>query len=153
MQRGKRLLGAVALALCFAPAFAQERGTKDEAIAMVKAGIEHIKKVGADQAHKDFTSDKANWVKKDLYIMAYNSKNVGLAHGANDKIVGRDMSAVKDANGVAIVVGMNQIAATKGKGWLDYEWPHPQTKKIESKTTYVEKLPSGDGFIAVGIYR
>jgi cytochrome c len=154
MQIVKTWLRAMAIGLLMTGSvLAQERGTKEEAVAMVKAALDHMKKVGNEKALQDFTKDKANWVKKDLYVMVYNGKNVGLAHGANEKIVGRDMSEVKDVNGVPIVSGMNQIAASKGKGWLDYDWPHPQTKKVEQKTTYVEKLPSGDGFLAVGIYR
>ncbi len=143
--------GLAALALV-GGAMAQERGTKDEAKAMVDAAFEHIKKVGADKAYKDFTADKAAWTKKDLYVMVYDSKSNGLAHGANEKIVGKDMSQVKDANGVAIVPGMVAMAA-KGGGWFDYDWPHPQTKKIESKTTYARKQPNGEGFIGVGVYR
>jgi len=32
-------------------------------------------------------------------------------------------------------------------------WPHPQTKKVEDKSTYVRKLPNYEGWVAVGIYR
>ena len=133
-------------------ALAQERGTKEEAIAMTKAAFEHIKKVGAEKAYKDFTTDKAAWVKKDLYVMVYDGKAVTLAHGANDKLVGKDMSAVKDANGNPVVLGLINVAA-KGGGWFDYDWPDPITKKIAAKSTYAIKPPSGDGFIGVGIYR
>ena len=49
---------------------AEERGTKDEAVAMTSAAVEHVKKVGREQAFKDFTEDKATWTKKDLYVMA-----------------------------------------------------------------------------------
>lgn len=143
--------GVAALALA-GGAMAQERGTKDEAKAMADAAFEHIKKVGAEKAYKDFTSDKATWNKKDLYVMVYDNKGIGQAHGANEKIVGKDMSQVKDANGVAIVQGMVALAA-KGGGWFDYDWPHPQTKKIEPKSTYARKQPNGEGFIGVGVYR
>ncbi len=143
--------GVAALALA-GGAMAQDRGTKDEAKAMVDAAYDHIKKVGNEKAYKDFTSDKATWNKKDLYVMVYDNKGIGQAHGANEKIVGKDMSHVKDANGVAIVQGMVALAA-KGGGWFDYDWPHPQTKKIEPKSTYARKQPSGEGFIGVGIYR
>lgn len=133
-------------------AVAQERGTRDEAKAMVDAAFEHIKKVGPEKAYKDFTTDKANWIKKDLYVMVYDNKGIGLAHGANEKIVGKDMSNVRDANDVAIVPGMIALAA-KGGGWFDYDWPHPQTKKVEAKSTYARKQPNGEGFIGVGVYR
>ncbi len=144
-------LGALSLGFA-AGALAQERGTKEEAKAMVDAAYEHIKKVGPEQAYKDFTTDKAKWVKKDLYVMAYDAKGIGLAHGANEKIVGKDMSLVKDANGVAIVPGMLAVAA-KGGGWFDYDWPDPMTKKVMGKSSYARRLPSNEGFLAVGVYR
>jgi cytochrome c len=153
MQVTKRGFGILALSVALAaPVWAQERGTKDEAIAMVKAAQEHIKKVGPEKAFADFTNDKANWVKKDLYIFAYNNKNVGLAHGANPKIVGRDMSDFK-MNDVAVVVELNKLANSKGKGWFDYDWPDPITKKMDQKSSYVEKFPTNDGFLGVGVYR
>jgi len=129
-----------------------ERGTKDEAKAMADAAYDHLKKVGADQAYKDFTTDKATWTKKDLYVMVYNGKNVALAHGANEKLVGKDMTAVKDANGKPVVTALNALAA-KGGGWYDYDWPDPITKKLMLKSTYAHPTPSGDGFIGVGVFR
>jgi signal transduction histidine kinase len=133
-------------------AMAQEHASKEEAIAMTNQAFEHIKKVGPEKAYDDFTHDKANWTKKDLYVMVYDSKAVCLAHGSNDKLVGKDLSAVKDTKGRPIVLGLLETA-NKGAGWFDYDWPHPQTKKIEEKSTYARKLPNGDGFVGVGIYR
>jgi signal transduction histidine kinase len=145
------LAGAITLGL-MGNALAQERGTKEEAKAMADAAFDHIKKVGAEKAYDDFTHDKAGWVKKDMYVMVYNSKAVNLAHGANEKLVGKDLTNIKDANGVAIVTGMIDLAA-KGGGWLNYDWPDPVTKKILPKTTYARKQPNGEGFIGVGVYR
>lgn len=157
MKLGLRtwLKGAAAMLLMaglVAGVGAQDRATKAEAKAMVDAAYDHIKKVGEAQAYKDFTFDKAHWTKKDLYVMVYDNKSVGLAHGANEKIVGKDMSAVKDSNDVAIVPGMIALAA-KGGGWFDYDWPDPVTKKIAPKSTYARKQPNGEGFIGVGVYR
>jgi cytochrome c len=157
MNKGLRnwMKGVAAVALLSTlsvGSFAQERGTKEEAKAMVDAAYEHIKKVGAEKAYKDFTEDKVNWVKKDLYVMVYDSKSVGLAHGANPKIVGKDMTGVKDANDVPVVPGLVATAA-KGGGWFDYDWPDPVTKKISPKSTYARKQPNGEGFIGVGVYR
>jgi signal transduction histidine kinase len=147
------IVGAVASLALVGGALAQERGTKDEAKALVDAAWEHVKKVGPEKAFKDFTEDKANWTKKDLYVMAADGKGITLAHGANAKLVGKGMLGVKDANGVAFMATMLELANSKGSGWVDYDWPHPVTKKIEGKSSYVRKLPSGDGFVGVGIYR
>lgn len=133
-------------------AYAQDRGTKDEAKAMAEAAYKHIEKVGPEKAYKDFTTDKAAWTKKDLYVMVYDGKGVAVAHGANEKLVGKDLSNLKDANGVPIVTGMIGLAA-KGGGWFDYDWPDPVTKKIMGKSTYARKQPNGEGFIGVGVYR
>lgn len=43
--------------------------------------------------------------------------------------------------------------AQKGGGWVEYECPRPQTKKIESKISFVRKTEGYDGFVAVGVYR
>jgi signal transduction histidine kinase len=148
-----RFAAVVLSAACIAaPVLAQERGTKEEAKAMVDAAFDHIKKVGAEKAYKDFTTDKANWTKKDLYVMVYDDKAIVLAHGGNEKLLGKDMSAVKDNNGQPVVAGLLAMAA-KGGGWYDYDWPDPVTKKIMAKSTYARKQPNGEGFIGVGIYR
>jgi cytochrome c len=152
MKLLKQLFSVVLVLCCLGNALAQERGTRDEAKAMADAAFEHIKKVGSEKAFHDFTADKAAWTKKDLYVMVYDSKGVALAHGGNEKIVGKDMSGVKDANGVAIVGGMIALAA-KGGGWFDYDWPDPLTKKLMPKSTFARKQPNGEGFIGVGIYR
>lgn len=153
MNFTRRTLACVALAaLAAAPVLAQERGTKEEAKAMADAAVEHIKKVGAEKAYKDFNTDKANWVKKDLYVIAQDDKAVFLVHGVNEKLIGKDMSAVKDVNGKPLSAGLIAMA-NKGGGWYDYDWPDPVTKKISAKSTYVRKLPQGEGFIGVGVYR
>ena len=142
-QTLKWMLAAVTAFGLVAGVQAQERGTKEEAKALNDAAYKHIEKVGAE---------KAAWTKKDLYVMVYDNKANALAHGANDKLVGKDMSGVKDANGVPIVTGMIALAA-KGGGWFDYDWPDPVTKKIMAKTTYARKQPNGEGFIGVGVYK
>lgn len=155
MKSVSRLLVAVLFALGFAvgSVHAQDNGTRDEAKAMVDAAVEHVKKAGPEQAFKDFT-DKENktWHKKDLYVFAYNSQGVNVAHGANDKLIGKELIELKDPNGKPLIKELRDTAA-KGGGWVEYDWPHPQTKKIESKISYTKKLANFDGFVGVGVYR
>ncbi|WP_114969247.1 cache domain-containing protein [Rhodoferax ferrireducens] len=134
-------------------ALAQDHGTKDEAKALANAALAHIKKTGHEQAFKDFTTDKANWTKKDLYVFAMDSKGVTLAHGANDKLVGKNMMELKDQNGKPFMRELTDTAATKGEGWVDYDWTHPVSKKVEGKSTFVKRIPGFDGSVSVGTYR
>jgi signal transduction histidine kinase len=145
------LCGLLAGFAC-AGAMAQERGNRDEAKAMADAAVEHVKKVGPEQAWKDFTTGK-DWKKKDLYVFAMDMKANMLAHGANDKLLGKNVIELKDANGKPMIAEMVKVASTSGAGWVDYDWPNPVTKKIEPKSTYTRKLATFDGLIGVGAYR
>ncbi|AOG24183.1 cache domain-containing protein [Acidovorax sp. RAC01] len=147
------LVTAAVFGLLSVNAWAQENGTRDEAKAMVDAAVEHVKKVGPDQAFKDFTNkENKAWQKKDLYVFAYNSEGVNMAHGANDKLVGKNLIDLKDPNGKPLIRELRDTAQ-KGGGWVEYDWPHPQSKKIESKISYTRKMTNFDGFIGVGVYR
>jgi cytochrome c len=154
MKMGRMLLIVISAVVLLGVTLvgAQEHGTKDEAQAMGNAAVEYAKKVGADQALKDFTTDKAKWTKKDLYVVAIDMKGNVLAHGTNEKMVGANHMEIKDANGVLFTAEMIKVAQTKGEGWVTYQWPHPQTKKMATKSTYVKKLTNYDGWVGVGIY-
>lgn len=155
MNRRQILMTASAATLSttwFNLAFAQERGSKDEAKALVEAAVAHAKKVGADQAFKDFQNDKATWFKKDLYIFAYDMKGVCQAFGSNDKMVGKDLIELKDPNGKFIMKEFIALVSSKGSGWVEYEFTNPVTKKMGSKASYLQKLPNFDGFLGVGAY-
>jgi cytochrome c len=69
------------------------------------------------------------------------------------KLIGRNLMELKDPNGVAMVAEQTRIAQTKGEGWFEYIWPHPHTKKLTPKTSYVRKVPNADAWLAVGIFR
>ncbi|MBS0491504.1 MAG: cache domain-containing protein [Proteobacteria bacterium] len=154
MNTLRRLLTIAAVALVSLPAAAQERGGKDEAKAMVDAAIAHIKQAGPEQAYKDF-GDKANttWHKKDLYVFVIRMDGVTLAHGANEKLVGKEQVNLKDPNGKAFVQEMMATAKKPEGGWVEYDWSNPVTKKIEGKASFVRPEPSINGFAGVGIYR
>lgn len=79
-----------------------------------------------------------------------------MAHGANEKLIGKNLIELKDPNGKPLIAEMVQISSkAPGSGWIEYEWPHPhpQTKKIESKASYVRKFENYEGFVGVGVYR
>lgn len=154
MTTRRRACLATLAALCLAgPALAQERGNADEARAMVDDAVAYVRRVGPAQAFKDFT-DKANatWHRKDLYVFAYTMDGINVAHGANDRLVGKNLMDVRDPNGKFLIRELRDTAA-KGGGWVAYDWPHPYSHRIEAKTSFVRKLPDFDGFVGVGVSR
>lgn len=133
--------------------FAQDRGTADQAKALVDKGLAHIKSAGMDKAFEDFTAKDGKWQEKDLYIFVVKFDGVTVAHGGNKGLIGKNMLDLKDANGQTFIKSMADAAKTKGTSWVDYMWTNPQTKKVESKSSYVVRIPGYEGFIGVGIYK
>ncbi len=139
--------------LAVGSAYAQEaRGSQAEAKAMADAALAHIAKAGFDAALKDFSADKASWVKKDLYVVVFSYEGKCLAHGVNEKLVGKSMWDIKDQNGKAFVQDFVASARAKAEGWVDLAWAHPQTKKPESKRMSTRRVPGKDAVLVVGYY-
>ncbi|MFN5048087.1 cache domain-containing protein [Roseateles sp.] len=133
---------------------AQARGSKQEAVVLADAAANHVKQVGTDRAFKDFTHDKTKWVRKDLYVAVTDLEGKVLAHGGNERLIGKHMMAVRDATGFAFMARMIEVAKSpQAQGWVDYEWANPQTKRIEGKSSLVRLLPDGQSVMSVGYYR
>lgn len=145
-------VGATVILSCNA-AFAQDRATRDDAIAFVNEAVAHVEKVGVEKAFADF-NDKSNmqWRRKDLYVFVDRADGMALVHGANEKLVGKNLWELKDQDGKLFVQAMIQ-QAKQGPGWVEYEWSHPQTKKVEGKASYVRWLPQADAMLGAGVYR
>lgn len=134
------------------PASAQQRGTADEAKALVEKALAHIKVVGVPKAYADFTAT-GKWQDRDLYIFAYSFDGTNLAFGDKPGMVGKNLFDLKDANGVYVIRELAEVAKTKGSGWFNYSWSDPITKKIQPKSSYVIRVPGADAFIGAGIYK
>ena len=134
--------------------FADDKGTAQEAVALVKKAIAYYKANGREKAFEAISDPKGMFVYKDLYVFvgALKAGEPTLAHGGNPKLVGKVLADLKDINGVYFVRRMNEIGLSKeGSGWVDYTWPHPVTKELTSKSTYVERLD--DLRFSAGIYK
>ena len=153
-----RILSVVATVLAFAlgmPAAAQDKskGTAAEATAMVQKAIAHIKKVGREKAFADFTSKQPPWVDRDLYVVVYDMKGKVLAHGANDKMVGRDVLELRDNDGKYFVKERVEMMSkgADAKGWQDYKFMNPVSKQIEPKSMFIHRFE--DLIVGCGIYK
>lgn len=152
-----RQLTAVALtlpalaALTAAPAHANTAGTADEAKAMVKRAVAYIKDKGTDTAYAEFING-SSFKDRDLYVSIYDLKGNCLVHGANAKLVGKNLWDLKDQNGVEVIKMQTELALSKGEGWSqDFVFVNPVTKKLQTKVTYVQRV--NDTWIGIGYYK
>lgn len=145
------LLTAMFLLVISGISLAADKGSKAEAEAMVKKAIAYVKEVGKEKALAEFSNPKGKFIDKDLYIFVYDMNGKVLAHGFNQKMIGKDLIEMKDPDGKYYVKERIEIAKTKGKGWQEYKFTDPKDKKIDNKTAYIEKIE--DMIIGCGAYR
>jgi signal transduction histidine kinase len=143
-------LACAATGNAFAAA-AQGDATAEEATAMVKKAVAHIKSSGKDKGYADISVKGGTFSAGDLYIVVYGLDGTVRAHGANEKMVGKNLIELKDVDGKAFVKERVELAATKASFWQDYKFTNPVTKKIEPKSMYCEKLE--DSAVCGGIYK
>jgi len=132
-------------------ACAAEFGTAAEAETLVKKAIQLIRAEGRDKAFVEINNPKGKFVDRDLYIFVYDMDGECVAHGFNPKMIGKELLEMKDTDGKYFVKERVEIAKTKGKGWQDYKFTDPITKKIEPKSAYVERAENL--IVGCGIYK
>ena len=88
----KTLISALALAIAAAaPVQASSNASKDEAVAMVKKGVGFAKANGRDKAYAEITNKAGQFIDRDLYLVVYGLDGTVRAHGANEKLVGKNL--------------------------------------------------------------
>lgn len=151
-QAMKTLAIGVCALIMQSSAIAADRGSADEAVAMVRKAIAYMKENGKEKAFAEFGNPaNATFHDRDLYIFVYDLNGNNVAHGNNPKMVGKNLLEMKDHDGKFIIKGFIDVANTKGKGWVDYKWPNPVTKAVEQKSGYIEKVDNL--IVGSGIYK
>ena len=147
----KLFAATLCLALVSAGAAANEPTEKD-AITMAERGAALIKEKGKEEMMRRINAKDPQFVQGSLYVDMRDVKTgIVLAHPFNASIVGKDLTDVPDANGKKYRREIIQLAAAKGKGWVDYQYKNPTTGKIEPKTTYILLV---DGVVLeAGLYK
>jgi cytochrome c len=128
-------------------AFAGDSGTPDEAKAMAIRAGELLKAEGPEKAFPEFEKGAA-FHDRDLYVMVYDQTGKCVSHGANPGLIGNTLIDLKDTDGKYLI---KDLVAVDDAAWVDYKWPHPVTKKLEPKVTYVVRV--GDYRVGVGAYK
>ncbi len=147
------LFAGLAIFLMAGFCFAEERGTAKDAEMLVKNAVAYYQANGKAKALAEFSNPNGKFadIPKGLFIFAYDFTGKCVAQGANPGMVGKDLIGLKDPDGKPLIKDMIEIAKSKGKGWYDYKWSNPATKKMELKSSYVERVE--DIMVGCGFYR
>jgi len=143
------MLAVMAVLGCLTAA-ATAASKHDEAKGLVKKAVAFLKKNGNEKGFTEFNNGAGQFTKGELYIFVIDPKGATLAHGGNQKLIGKNMFELKDSDGKHFIQDIIK-AGKEGGGWTEYKWTNPTSKKIEPKLTYVE--PVGDLAVACGFYK
>lgn len=141
------LAGLVALAASAAAVAATERGTAEEARAMLERAVAAVK---ADKAKAlaAFNAADGGFRDRDLYVFCVNaSDGLETAHPTHK---GTKITDLKDANGFAFGEAIMETAKEGEIAEVTYMWPRPGSEEPAKKVSYVTKVD--DQICAVGFY-
>lgn len=140
----KRILLAVLVGL-FLMSFAhatEEKGSSEEAVALVKKAVAIFNSQGREKAFEAINDPKGEFQSKDLYVWVIDidAKALCLARPVFKQLIGQELIDFQDVSGRYFMKELVETAKSKGSGWVDYVWANPLTKKHEAKSTYFETV-------------
>lgn len=147
-----KIVGTIALlSVLGAPAWGAGHATKEQAVAMVNKAVAFIKDQGAAKAYPAIDKKGGQFTDRDLYVVVYGLDGKVLAHGANSKLIGKDMIDAQDVDGTYFVRDRVNLAKKEATFWQDYKFVDPETKRIEPKQMYCERLD--ETAVCAGVYK
>ncbi|WP_425406196.1 methyl-accepting chemotaxis protein [Hwanghaeella sp.] len=92
-----------------------------------------------------------SWFAADGYFFAYDEQGVGAVHGAKPSLEGKNLSGVKDSNGVFIVKELIDKAKAGG-GYIEYHWPRANSDVEAPKLGYAAWQKDWGWMVGTGVY-
>lgn len=148
---------AIVIALAAANVRAGERcatATLDAARALAERAAAFLAASGPDVALPRFMNPGGGFVAGDLYVFVFDLEGRLRASGGWPETVGARIGigdGGANAVGGGIYARMRRLALGAGKGWIEYSWYNPCTRKMEPKASYIVRV--GDFIVGVGAYK
>jgi len=146
------LFAAAGLLLSPGSARAEERGTPEQAQAMVAKAIALFAAKGEAAFPIMQQGAATGFLKGDLYIFVFSTGPAAriVVQAADQKRVGLAVATLVDSDGKAFGNEMEDRATAEG-AWVDYKRINPATNKEESKSSWV--VLYGGYVFGCGIYK
>ena len=114
----------------------EKAGTLPQAEAQAKAGVE-IKALRYDGKE---------------YVWVNDMQPKVLLHPIKPELEGKDVSDMKDPNGLRLFVAFVDVVKKDGAGYVDYLWPKPGSSEPEPKRSYVKGFAPWGWVMGSGVY-
>ncbi len=105
-------------------------------------------------AFPKFKGKDSEFIFAGTYIWIHDLSGLMRMHPVKYKMEGQNYIDLKDSTGKLFFVAMNEVAKTKGSGWVIYMWPKPGVKTPSQKVSYVKlvKVEGEDLVLGCGVY-
>ncbi|MFZ6749230.1 methyl-accepting chemotaxis protein [Undibacterium sp. Ren11W] len=130
--------------------FKLRQGTADEAHALVKKAMALFRVNGMSILQRITDDHDKVFADRDMYVFAFNRAGQYLAFAGNAAKLEVNLMNVSGLDGRKLVEDAFALGAIGG--WVDYTIVNPLTKKIETKTSYLEPITE-DIVIGCGVYK
>jgi cytochrome c len=122
----------------------------DDAKRFVEKAIVFYRVNGRAVALTEFSNPQGRFVKGEQYVFVLDSTGVMIAHGVNQKYVGKDFYRILDTDGKSFIKDIVDTANAEGSGWVEYKWVDRVTKMEQPKIVYFKQ--TNGVIICSGIY-
>lgn len=159
---------AIFLAVCFFPfsgyihpADASEKATPGECVEKCRQARDYLSKnaqkgkEALEEAllYMNRKDNRFTWKDTYVYVTCCDCPFLKVvAHPIKPKLVGPDLSGIKDKTGKLFFLHICEAAQKPLGGWLEYWWPKVGEKKASRKLTFVLDVPGTGYQVAAGIY-
>ena len=128
-----------------------DSSNKTQLVSFVEFALAYAQENGKDKALDEFSNKTGSFVRKDLYIYAYDFNGTCLAHPFKPDWIGKNKLDVTDSNGVPSLRNTLNVAK-EGKGFTYFIFPNPaHGNRDEFKIAYAMKVDD-NWFLGSGIY-
>jgi len=105
-------------------------------------------------AFPKFRGKDSEFIFAGTYVWIHDLSGIMRVHPVKYKMEGQNLVDLKDSNGKLFFIAMNDVAKTKGAGWVEYMWPKPGEKTPSQKVSYVKlvKVDGEDLVLGCGVY-
>ena len=105
-------------------------------------------------AFPKFKGKDSEFIFAGTYVWIHDLPGFMRVHPVKYKMEGQNCVDLKDSTGKLYFITMNEVAKTKGAGWVDYMWPRPGEKTPSLKVSYVKlvKVEGEDLVVGCGTY-
>ena len=142
---------ALCLALVAAASPAAGPGA-DQAVALVEQGAAFLRARGKAELIRRINARDPRFYRGTLYLHLRDARTgVTLAHPVHRWLVGQDLTDVPDASGRKYRREIVELAASRGKGWVEVIYKNPADGHAVPTRLYIARV--GDVVLESGIDR